>query len=224
MPARRGAAWATCCGPTTRSAKEVTVADPVDDLDLALADLADRAPHDPRLAETVRIRARRRRTASLSAAAAVAVVVLGSVMAWQRGAGDTGVTGAACAGAVAERELPEWATTGFTDPHPVMPYAVSRSGDIVAILFGRLSAPPDAQLNNKVLWVSRASSGIPVVIHARLEGTDVTADTVLPGGLGPSTVNMPRPGCWRMELSWPSGQDEIVLPYQPPLRPASGTP
>jgi hypothetical protein len=86
---------------------------------------------------------------------------------------------------------------------------------MVAILFGgQLHSPPDPEVNNKILWVSRMGSGDgPLHLHARLEGSDLTTDLDLPGGVGPSYVDMPRAGCWRMELTWGDHRDTIDLPY-----------
>jgi hypothetical protein len=194
------------------------------ELSALLAHLAERAPHDPALASRVRARARRRRWA---AAVAASLLVLGGAgMVWQAQRTDSAVMAAGpCAEAVTERVLPSWATYGFSDPHPVIKYATSRSGNIVALLFGsQLSAPPDAEVNNKVLWVSQSTPAATVHVHATLEGTPVATDVVLTGGWGPSYVDMPRPGCWRMDLTWPGGQDQIWLPYRPPLHPLPTTP
>ena len=73
-------------------------------------------------------------------------------------------------------------------------------------------------MKNKVLWVPRAGGSGRLHIHARLEGTDVIADVDLPDGAGPSYVDLPRAGCWRMELAWAGHHDTIDLPYAAPPR------
>jgi hypothetical protein len=192
------------------------------DLPRLLADLADRAPHDPDLAAAVRRRARahRRRWVGLAAAAAL-VVAAGSGALWQQhrdGEQVATVVSDPCRDASTPRELPPWATAGFTDPRPVATYATSVTGDLVAITFGPLTSPPEPGRNNKVLWVSQVAVAGRLQLHATLEGTDVTADVVVPNGFGPSTVDLPRPGCWRVEVTWDGGRDQIWLPYA-----ASGT-
>ena len=34
------------------------------------------------------------------------------------------------------------------------------------------------------------------------------------GGPGPSVVNLPSPGCWRLTLSWSGRVDSLDLRYQ----------
>jgi len=48
---------------------------------------------------------------------------------------------------------------------------------------------------------------------AKVVGKPVT-ETVA-GGPGPSYVNMPSPGCWRMTLTWSGYRDSLDLDYAP---------
>jgi hypothetical protein len=96
-----------------------------------------------------------------------------------------------------------------------MPHVLGAAGDIVAILWVsrdalRVPAPPGRA--NKILWVSRVSSG-PMTIHATLAGGARTATVNLPGGPGPSYVDMPSPGCWTLRLSWAGHTDRLSLRY-----------
>lgn len=122
--------------------------------------------------------------------------------------------GAGCA--VDNSVLPTWARAGFTDPTPVMPHVLGDHGKIVAILWSRshpLNAPPLPSQNNKILWATPYYGG-PLVIHAKLGTTEVMR--TIATGPGPSTVNMPRAGCWRFDLSWGDNHDTMRLPYDRP--------
>ena len=199
-------------------------------LPAALHDLADEAPHDPHLAEHVRRRARRGRLvagAGVGVAAALAVVAVIAAATWggartasppaSRHGGVAVVP--ACSGTVVRGVLPEWARTGFSDPRPVMPYVRSASGDVVAILFGDpLTAPPRKDTNNKILWAWRTSLqvGDDVRLSARLDGTGPVVTAGLPAPTGPSIVDLPAAGCWRLTLTGPGGRsDTIDLRYVP---------
>jgi hypothetical protein len=35
----------------------------------------------------------------------------------------------------------------------------------------------------------------------------------VPGGPGPSIINLPAPGCWTLHLSWSGHRDELKLRY-----------
>lgn len=118
--------------------------------------------------------------------------------------------------------LPEWAREGFSDPEPTAVHAVGRGGEIAAILFGgSLYAPPDDVTANKILWVSKdaVSLGQLVISAQRMEGSTPVGDPVeriVDGGPGPSTIDLPEAGCWRMTLTWADRTDSLDLAYQPP--------
>jgi hypothetical protein len=116
--------------------------------------------------------------------------------------------------------LPAWARGGFSDPRPRMPYTLGRSGRIAAIVWGfPLTAPPDRERRNKILWVPRRfSPGVTEMrIRAqRMEGTRSVGRPVarmVPGGPGPSIVDLPRSGCWRLRLSWAGQSDRLDARY-----------
>jgi hypothetical protein len=182
--------------------------------------LADRAPHHPDLARATRRRVRRRRTVITAAvlAAGSVVAVTGLASGLLGGAQDRSVPAVtvvpSCESNLTRAVLPEWARTGFSDAEPVMPFARSAHGDVVAILFvDELAAPPRADVANKVLWVWRRLPADPATIHAtaRLNGTGPIVTAGLPTPAGPSYVNLPAPGCWRLTLTWPGGRDTIDL-------------
>ena len=122
---------------------------------------------------------------------------------------------AGCAGQPPVTPLPAWVRAGFTPPDTAMPHVVGENGNIVAILWvtpDALRVPALANRANKILWVSRVSSG-PMTIRATLAGGTRTATVNLPDGPGPSYVNMPAPGCWTMHLSWAGHTDQLSLRY-----------
>lgn len=125
----------------------------------------------------------------------------------------------ACQPRVVDGVLPSWARAGFSASRPRMPYELGEQGRIAAILWADpLEFPPPRTHNNKILWVSRVSSnGSPLVIDAqRMEGTKrVGTDvrrTVL-GGPGPSIINLPAAGCWRLTLTWSGHSDAMDVRY-----------
>ena len=73
------------------------------------------------------------------------------------------------------------------------------------------SAP--ARPLNKVLWVAKDPQQplSDLKIRARHDG-EVLQRTV-PGGPGPSTVDLPR-GCWELSLSWSGRTDHLNLQYR----------
>ena len=114
--------------------------------------------------------------------------------------------------------LPTWARGGFTPPDVPVPYVLSDAGDIVAILWAThdpLVAPPVAGQNNKILWVPRVASpvGTPLQIRATLTATGTTVTRTVDGGLGPSTIDLPAPGCWSLDLTWGDHHDHLELAY-----------
>jgi hypothetical protein len=120
-----------------------------------------------------------------------------------------------CAGQPPVSPLPGWARSGFTPPDIAVPHVMGAAGNIVAILWATrnaLHAPPLPDRRNKILWVSRLSSG-PMTIRATLAASTRTATVDLPNGPGPSYVDMPAPGCWTLHLSWGGHTDQLSLRY-----------
>ena len=168
-----------------------------------------------------RRRHRRRVGASVAAATAVAALVVGTpvVLSSQRSQPVTPSTvspGAGCVEPVPSRVLPGWARAGFSGPNPRIAYVLGDRGDIAALLFAQpLTAPPSADHNNKILWVSRAGVGT-LHITATLRGGSATATRVVDGGPGPSIIDLPRPGCWHFTLRWAGNTDSLDLAYLTP--------
>lgn len=134
-----------------------------------------------------------------------------------------------CSSAITVAPLPTWARAGFTPPDQPAHYAVGVNGAILGVVFGDpLRAPPVEGRGNKILWLvnprtaertpaqatSTSGAASPALrIQATLNGTDLAVDRELPAGPGPSTIDLPRPGCWTLQLSWSGHSDRLALPY-----------
>jgi hypothetical protein len=158
------------------------------------------------------------------------ITLLGAVAlaACTSGGSSTGDTAASPAGRPAARQacravftprpLPAWANAGFHPPTQPMPFVLGDNGDIIAILWADhdpLLAPPAAERNNKILWVSRVRGSVDarLRIHASLNGTGQRATRTVDGGPGPSIIDLPAPGCWSLSLSWGEHHDHLQLEY-----------
>jgi hypothetical protein len=120
-----------------------------------------------------------------------------------------------CGSPVQVAPLPEWARAGFSGD-ATMPHVMGDKGQIVAAIFGHpLAVVRPSGSNNKILWVPKepATRG-DLVIEAKLDGSAVTASRSVPGGPGPSIIDLPQPGCWRLTLTWPEHSDTMDLVYQ----------
>jgi hypothetical protein len=173
------------------------------------------APVDE-IVRTGRRRARRRIAAQVAGTVA-AVAVVAVLVPLGIGARPTAPAApAACAAEVAPAVLPEWARSGFSQPEPSMPYVLGDGAHIAAILFGPLTSPPEPERSNKILWVARepASPG-PLLITARRSPDDPPVVREVPGGPGPSGVDLPAPGCWTLDLRWGERTDTVRLNYLP---------
>ncbi len=125
---------------------------------------------------------------------------------------------APCRPVVRTDALPTWARAGFTGDGDGIPYVMSSAGDILGVLFGTpLNAPPAPDHNNKILWVSHAPvSGGDLLITAKRDGTTDTVERKVTGGPGPSIVDLPEAGCWRLTLRWSGHTDTMDLVYTRP--------
>jgi hypothetical protein len=121
---------------------------------------------------------------------------------------------AACGSTVVTGPLPEWARAGFSDDAR-MPHVMSHRGEIVAAIFGHpLAVVRPSGSNNKILWVPKTPPPTgDLQIEAKLDGSYVSATRTVPGGPGPSIIDLPQPGCWRLTLTWPEHSDTIDLVY-----------
>jgi hypothetical protein len=132
----------------------------------------------------------------------------------------------ACSYAVRRDILPAWARVGFSDPSPGgIPFVQGDKGGILGVIFGYpLTAPPPSTGRaNKILWISSPTSddhgtdpaaSADLKIDARLAGSTDVVHRAVPGGPGPSIIDMPRPGCWHLTLTWSNHTDTLDLRYE----------
>ena len=191
-------------------------------LDRAMSELSADAPHEPDLAGQVRRRSRWRRAVAVAPiAAAIAVVAVVTTVFLTRPAGPAPGAGQPASACTDLRPalLPTWARVGFSDPEPEMPFVTSRSGAMVAIVFAQpLVSPTLPDRGNKILWVTNdpASAGDTLQISGTVEGGTQTMTTTVPGGPGPSGIDVPVPGCWHFALTWGTHTDSVDLRYVDP--------
>ncbi len=134
-------------------------------------------------------------------------------------------TGAGCAGTAVDTGpgLPSWADVGGGS----IPWAVGQPPGVVGVMFAtELVAKgerPDGSAN-KVLWLTETPMA-STLLTLRAQPDDAATPVVnlsFPGADGnrqfPSIVDLPTPGCWRINLSWGAGSTEnstfglMVLP------------
>ena len=176
--------------------------------------------------------ARRRLRVSLGAAVtafsvmvAVGVAVLAvALLGHRRQAADSSAArqpaATSCQAEVRHDALPIWARSGFSNPRERIAHVLGGSRNITGILFANpLLAPPPRDHTNKILWVSRvaANPGSDLRISAQqMIGSKRIGSPVarrVTGGPGPSTINLPSPGCWRLTLRWSGHVDSLDLHY-----------
>jgi hypothetical protein len=104
-----------------------------------------------------------------------------------------------------------------------VPYSLASADSAAAFFFApRLRAGRPQNPYNKVLWVVRfPRNGNSLEITARLAGdstkvvrTSFPADSE-PGEIYPSEVDLPRAGCWRLQLEWGSHRATIDVQVHP---------
>jgi hypothetical protein len=69
--------------------------------------------------------------------------------------------------------------------------------------------------NNKILWgVQDSAGGAGSADHqGYARGRHAHGAVSVPGGPGPSIIDLPAPGCWTFHLSWSGHTDELQLRY-----------
>jgi hypothetical protein len=157
-----------------------------------------------------------------SIARLAALTALGAVsLALTSPAGAASKPATPCRALVSHGVIPTWARAGFSDAQPRSAQVLGRAGRIDAILFANpLLSPPSTHVNNKILWVSRLPVGDRAtlwiaaqrMVGARRVGRPV--GRVVAGGPGPSIIDLPAPGCWRLSLRWSGHSDSLDLGYQ----------
>lgn len=150
------------------------------------------------------------------AAGALAVMFGGSALRGHTSPTAAGHPALSCETGVQTSPLPTWARGGFTPPDQSIAHVTGSGGDIVGVFFGDLHAPALPDQGNKILWVARVAGGPgdpDLKIHATLNGSDVAVDRVVTGGPGPSTIDVPRAGCWTFSLSWSGHHEQVAVPF-----------
>jgi hypothetical protein len=112
---------------------------------------------------------------------------------------------------------------GFSGPNPRVPYALGSRGAIGAVIFGwPLRSPPLPNRNNKILWVPRHLSKTLAAFWIRLQlmngnqPVGAPIRKIIRGGPGPSIVDVPTAGCWRLTFTWSGRRDTMDLDYTSP--------
>jgi hypothetical protein len=171
-----------------------------------------------------RMRVQRR---ALSGFAIVAVIALGSFGVANLLSNDNHTTPArpaptvgtaATCTAPSTAAVPSWADSA--NPPSAIPHVISPDGNVVAILFGDPLAVGPSDKQNKILWIVRQPrDGRPLKITATLPGSNEKPEHLTfpansgPGEIYPSYVNVPKPGCWHVALSWDGHQSAVNLEY-----------
>jgi hypothetical protein len=130
-----------------------------------------------------------------------------------------------CSPQVHHGVLPVWMRGGFgAGARPRIPYVTGLHRAIGGVLFAfPLDAPPARHMNNKILWVPRhlAKDIAPMWIKMqKMEGRHLVGPPVrriIANGPGPSYMDAPSAGCWRLTLTWSGQRDTLDLRYVPPL-------
>lgn len=127
-----------------------------------------------------------------------------------------------CAPKVEGGLLPVWMQAGFGRGARVT-HAIGERGAIGAVLWNKpLYSPPSQHVNNKILWIPRhfSKSVAPMWIKMqKMNGTQLVGAPVrriITNGPGPSYVDAPSAGCWRLILTWSGQRDTLDLSYVPP--------
>jgi len=151
-----------------------------------------------------------------SAAVLIPVLLLAACSAKPQRAASPQAPPEPCLTKIETGALPEWARTGFAGDGSGNPHVFSKNGDMLGVLFGNpLKAPPAADRGNKILWVSKPVITTPsdFSIVANLVGTGETFQPKVGPAPGPSIVDLPKAGCWRLTLSWSGHVDTMDLTY-----------
>jgi hypothetical protein len=122
-------------------------------------------------------------------------------------------TGAGCGGTAVGTGpgLPSWADLGEGGG---IPWTVGRPPEVVGVMFAtELVAKgerPDGSAN-KILWLIRATiASSQVTLRAQPADAATPVVTLRLTGYQqfPSIVDLPNPGCWRINISWGPGSTE----------------
>jgi hypothetical protein len=152
----------------------------------------------------------------------IAIGLLAAALFVPLGAHASRSAAAPCSPQIRNGLLPTWMRSGF-GPNPRIHYVLGAHGAIGGVLFAwPLNAPKAQDRNNKILWVPRTlSKGVaPMWIKLqKMNGSTLVGAPVrevVKTGPGPSYVDAPSAGCWRLTLTWSGRRDTLDLPWIPP--------
>jgi len=117
---------------------------------------------------------------------------------------------------------PAWLTRAGANNNPTgLPYVIADPSIAAGFLFGyppRSGTPSNP--SNKILWVvGRPRQGNDLTISVSpVNGNSSAIHMAVPANSGPgeiypSEVDVPAPGCWRLDLAWGQNQASVELDY-----------
>jgi hypothetical protein len=120
---------------------------------------------------------------------------------------------------------PRWTASAWADSSPgfSIPYALASGDGAAAFLFSHPLRPARSTADtNKILWVMRyPRHGQPLTVTAVQPGTGTRpvraqwSANAEPGEIYPSSLQVPRPGCWRLTLAWAGHRATVELLVAP---------
>ncbi len=118
---------------------------------------------------------------------------------------------------------PAWIDTAAKgDSLPPTPYVVAEPGIAAWFLSASpLRGPVATDHGNKIIWVLDGDrSGDGLHMHVTDASSGVSPQDLFwpwpPGPLVGSGINVPAPGCWRVDLTWGARSARVFLRYEAP--------
>lgn len=113
---------------------------------------------------------------------------------------------------------PAWAAG--SNPPTETPYTAGARDTAAAFIFAHpLRAGNPTNPRNKILWIVRTPGfGLTIratPLHTTTPTITVKANDSAGAEIYPSYVNVPKPGCWHMTISWATHTDSVDLNYAP---------
>ena len=118
---------------------------------------------------------------------------------------------------------PAWLVESGAHNNPNgVPYVLAIPQTAAGFIFGYpLRAGHPTSPSNKILWVVRLPrNGSSLSLTGSLSGSDKPAFSRSfaansgPGEIYPSIVDVPEPGCWRIDLAWSGNKTTAYLEYR----------
>ena len=137
--------------------------------------------------------------------------------------GPSEVPGGCGATLAYDRVQPAWLVESGAHNNPNgVPFVLAIPETAAGFIFGYpLRAGHRTSPSNKILWVVRLPrNGSSLSIAGSLSGSDGPAFSRSfpansgPGEIYPSIVDVPEPGCWRIDLAWSGNKTTAYLEYR----------